>query len=131
MIGIDTNVLVRYIVQDDPKQTPIATAFLENNCTAEHPGRVCLLVLCELVWVLTRAYKYDSETVIGVLENLLTTAELEVEQSSLAWQALRAYRSGPAEFADCLIAHANAAAGAEYTFTFDRRAGRHGLFRSA
>ena len=131
MIGIDTNVLARYIVQDDPKQARAATAFLEKNCTAEDPGRVCLVVLCELVWVLTRAYKYDSETVVGVLENLLTAAELEVEQSSLAWRALRDYRTGSAEFADYLIAHVNDAAGAKYTFTFDSRAGRHGLFRTA
>ena len=129
MIGIDTNVLVRYIVQDDSGQAKAATDFLETFCTLEQPGRICLVVLCELVWVLTRAYRYERDTVCQVVEQLLMAAELEVEQSSMAWRALRGYRVGPAEFADYIIAHLNESADVEYTITFDRKAARHPLFR--
>ncbi len=129
MIGIDTNVLVRYIVQDDRKQARAATVFLESSCTSEQPGRVCLVVLCELVWVLSRSYRYERDTVNQVLEKLLTAAELEVEQSALVWRALRDYRSGSAEFADYLLAHINASDAVEYTITLDHKAARHDLFR--
>ncbi len=129
MIGIDTNVLVRYIVQDEPKQARAATAFIESTCTAEEPGRICLVVLCELSWVLARAYHYERDAIGHVLEVLLTAAELEVEQSAMAWRALRDYRIGPAEFADYIIAHLNSSAAAEYTITLDRKAARHALFR--
>ena len=88
-----------------------------------------MIVLCELVWVLTRAYEYDRETVSSVLERLLSAAEFEVENSLVAWRALRDYQQGSAEFADFLIAHLNAQAEAEYTVTFDRKAARHRFFR--
>lgn len=129
MIGIDTNVLVRYIVQDEPKQARAATAFLETACTAEEPGRICLVVLCELSWVLARAYRYERDAIGHILEKLLTAAELEVEQSAIAWRALRAYRTGPAEFADYVIVYLNDSAEVEYTITLDRKAARHALFR--
>ena len=129
MIGIDTNVLVRYITQDDLAQSAAATVFLESSCSREQPGRVCLIVLCELVWVLARAYEYDRETVSRVLNRLLSAAEFEVEQSLVAWRALRDYQQGGAEYADYLIAHLNAQAEAQYTITFDRKAGRHRLFK--
>ena len=129
MIGIDTNVLVRYIVQDEPKQARAATDFLENTLTAEEPGRICLVVLCELSWVLSRAYHYERAAIAHVLEKLLTAAELEVEHSAVAWRALRDYRTGPAEFADYIIAHLNSSSAVEYTITLDRKAARHALFR--
>ena len=129
MIGIDTNVLVRYIVQDDPVQSALATRFLESSCSSEQPGQVCLIVLCELAWVLVRAYRYDRDTVGGVLERLLKTAEFVVEDSLLAWRALRAHQQGTAEFADYLIAHLHTRAGAEYTITFDRKAAQHPFFK--
>ncbi len=59
MTGIDTNVLVRYIVQDDPAQSALATTFIEKNCTAKKPGFINLIVLCELTWVLKRAYRAE------------------------------------------------------------------------
>lgn len=58
MTGLDTNVLVRYIVQDDPKQSKLATECIEQRCTSESPGFVNLVVLCELTWVLARGYGY-------------------------------------------------------------------------
>ncbi len=129
MIGIDTNVLVRYIVQDDPDQSRAAVRFLESTCSSERPGWICLIVLCELVWVLTRAYGYRRATVADVLEQLLSTTELRVEQSTVAWRSARDFRSGNAEFADYLIGHLNAHHGVDYTITFDRRAADQDSFR--
>lgn len=79
MTGIDTNVLVRYITQDDSKQASVATDFLEASCTKESPGYINHVVLCELAWVLGHAYTYPKTTVIEVLKQLLSTAELIVE----------------------------------------------------
>ena len=129
MIGIDTNVLVRYIVQDDPEQSHAATQFLESTCSSERPGWVCLIVLCELVWVLTRAYGYHRTTVADVIERLLSTTELEIEQSTVVWRSARDFREGTAEFADYLIGHLNAHFGVEYTITFDRKAADQHHFR--
>ena len=129
MIGIDTNVLVRYIVQDDPEQSHAATQFLESTCSSERPGWVCLVVLCELTWVLTRAYGYDRTTVAEVIDHLLSTAELEIEQSTVVWRSARDFREGVAEFADHLIGHLNAHFEVDYTITFDRKAAEHKQFR--
>ena len=127
MTGLDTNVLVRYIVQDDPDQSADAERLIEGRCTAQAPGYVSVLVLVELVWVLTSAYDYEKAVVIPVIRQLLRTAELAVEDRPTVWAALREFESGGADFADYLIAHRNHARGCTRTHTFDQRAarGRH------
>lgn len=127
MIGLDTNVLVRYIVQDDPKQADAAARLIEGRCTARSPGYVSVPVLVELVWVLAGAYRYEREVVTAVICQLLRTIELLVEDRDAAWSALREFEAGTADFADCLIAHRNRARECTQTFTFDRAAarGRH------
>jgi predicted nucleic-acid-binding protein len=77
--------------------------------------------LCELVWVLRRAYGYGKPQVVSVLEQILVTAELDVEDEGLAFQALNAYREGSADFSDYLLALSNRAAGCETTYGFDTR----------
>lgn len=124
MIGLDTNVLARYIVQDDPEQAERATALIETRCTREQPGHVDPVVLCELVWVLERAYGYTRTTVSAVLRQILSTAELTVAFPDSAWAALRAYEQGSADYADYLIGAHNRSAGCETTYTFDRRASK-------
>jgi predicted nucleic-acid-binding protein len=119
MIGLDTNVLVRYITQDDPQQSPQATQLIETSCTSATPGRVAHIVLCELVWVLRRAYGYTKPQVVEVLDQILVTAELDIENEGLAFQALDAYREGPADFSDYLLVLGNRAAGCETTYSFD------------
>ena len=121
MIGLDTNILVRYITQDDPQQAARASRLIEDRCTSASPGRVAHIVLCELVWVLRRAYGYGKPQVVSVLEQILVTAELEVEDEGLAFQALDAYREGSADFSDYLLALSNRAAGCETTYSFDAR----------
>lgn len=124
MIGLDTNVLVRYIVQDDAQQGARAANLIEARCTAEEPGRVDAIVMCELVWVLEGGYRYSREVVAAVLRQLLGTAELSVEAPHLAWAAVRAYERDNADFADYLIGARNKEAGCLATFTFDKRASR-------
>jgi predicted nucleic-acid-binding protein len=129
MIGIDTNVLVRYIVQDDADQARAATRLIESRCTADDPGVLSLVVLCELVWVLDRGYAYGRDTIAGVLRGLLAADDLRVESSELAWQALGLYEKGRADFADYVIGLSHRGLGAESTFTFDRRTSDCKLFR--
>jgi predicted nucleic-acid-binding protein len=122
MTGLDTNILVRYIARDDPKQTAAATELIEKRCTAEDPGWINLIVVCELTWVLQRAYDLPKESVACVLETLLTSNELKVESADAVWQALRKFRKGTADLTDYLIGTTNALREAAPTFTFDKRA---------
>lgn len=128
MIGLDTNVLVRYIVQDDPVQSKSATRWIEKNCTADTPGCVNVIVLCELTWVLSRGYGYGRDTVTAVLRGVLSSPELQVEENEAVWQAVKMYEQGAADFADGLIGIMNKHAGASVTVTFDRKAAKESCF---
>jgi len=119
MLGIDTNVLVRYLVQDDAVQTEKASRVIENECTSENPGFINNIVLCELVWVLSRAYDYKKKDICSVLKRLFTCPEIMLESSDAAWSAYYEYEKGSADFADYLISHINKLNGAEPTVTFD------------
>jgi len=125
VIGLDTNILVRYVTQDEPRQSAVATQLIESRCTRTEPGYVTQIVLCELIWVLGRAYRYEKSQLIGLLEQLMITAELEIEEEELAWKALSAWRDGAADFSDYLIALSHRVAGCECTFSFDNRLARH------
>ena len=128
MSGLDTNVLVRYIVQDDPEQSKLATKFIETNCTAEQPGRVNTIVLCELTWVLSSGYGYDRNTIAAVLRGMFSSPELLIEEDEAAWQALKAYEQGSAGFSDFLIGALNHRHGSSPTVTFDKKAAKSPLF---
>ena len=123
MIGIDTNVLVRYVVQDDPRQAAAATHFIEATLSGEEPGWIASIVLCEFVWVLDAAYGYARNLIAATLQRLFEVDRFRLEAPSLAWRALDAYRDG-VDFADALIALGNEHAGCDYTATFDRGAAR-------
>lgn len=131
MIGIDTNVLVRHIVQDDEGQAKEATRLIESCCTADDPGLISLVVLCELVWVLDRGYGYGRAMIAGLLRRLLSVDDLRVERSELAWQAVGLYEKGKADFADYVIGLCHSQQGAEVTYTFDRRTSGCKLFKLA
>lgn len=124
MIGIDTNVLLRVIVADEPKQAEAARNFIRNHCSSDDPGYVSHVTLVELVWTLAKAYHLSREEIGAAVEQILETAQLDVEASSDVVAALRDYRKGPVDFADCLLARINAAAGCEHTVTFDRKAAK-------
>ncbi|HJP99779.1 MAG TPA: type II toxin-antitoxin system VapC family toxin [Rhodanobacteraceae bacterium] len=121
MIGLDTNVLVRYIVRDDAHQAAAATRFLEGTLGAQHPGFIDNIVLCELFWVLESGYGYTRADITATLQRLLEVDRFRFEAPELAWQALDACRNG-ADFADALLARINEVAGCDYTATFDQRA---------
>ncbi len=119
MIGLDTNVLVRYLIQDDPAQALLATKLIEENCSKHSPGRLSLVVLCELVWVLSGAYRYPKKTILEVLGQILITSELEVENEQVARLSLDAYKNGAADYADYVIGFSNITSGCDVTYTFD------------
>ena len=124
MIGLDTNVLVRYVAQDDPKQSPQATRLIES-LTADAPGYVSVISVVELVWVLTGCYDATKNEICEVLETLLRTKEIVVAQADIVWKALRVFRDGKADFAVCLIERSANEAGCSHTATFDRDAAKH------
>lgn len=124
VIGIDTNVLVRYLTQDEPKQYARAKTALETRCTEAKPGVIQPIVLCELAWVLQSAYDVGDVELARAIEQILRTRQFHVPQRDVVRQALTAFRDGTAGFADCLIGHLNAAEGAHATVTFDRRAAK-------
>jgi predicted nucleic-acid-binding protein len=129
MIGIDTNLLVRHLVQDDEGQACAARDFFRQECSAVSPGWINRIVLCELTWVLERAYRYSRAEVAAALEALAETAEFRLEDSVVVWSALRSYREGIADFADALVAATNRQRGCETTVTLDRKASRLGDMR--
>ncbi len=129
MIGLDTNVLVRHIVQDDRKEALAASSFIESRCTVDDPGIVSLVVLCELTWVLEGGYGLEWNTIAAVLRRLLSAEDLRVERSELAWLALNLREKGKADFADYVIGLSHREQGAEATYTFDRRAAGCELFK--
>lgn len=129
MTGLDTNVLVRYIVQDDAEQSLAATALIEGG---EHAGEIFFInqiVLCEVVWVVKRCYSGDREEIGRMVEQILRTASFRVQRSAEVWSALNIYRKIAADFADCLIACGNQAADCRETATFDRQAAKIAGFR--
>ena len=124
MIGLDTNVLVRYIAQDDAKQSPMASTLIES-LTVESPGYISVISVVELVWVLSGCYGSSKGEICEVLETLLRTKEIIVANADIVWQAVRLFKEGKADFADCLIERTANEAGCSYTTTFDRGAAKH------
>jgi predicted nucleic-acid-binding protein len=124
MIGIDTNLLLRLIVGDDPRQAVTARDFLREHCSADEPGYVCHIVLVELVWTLAKAYGFTRAQIAAALEQVLETAQLDIESSNDVAAATKDFRSGTADFADCLLVRVNSAAGCSSTVTFDRKAAK-------
>jgi len=123
VIGLDTNVLVRYLAQDDEGQARAATTLLES-LTVERPGFVSQVVIVELVWVLSGAYRIGRVRIGEILDELLRTQSIVVEQAATVWRALRLFTAANTDFADCLIERSAAGAGCERTVTFDRAAAR-------
>ncbi|MCA9544583.1 MAG: type II toxin-antitoxin system VapC family toxin [Myxococcales bacterium] len=121
MIGLDTNVLVRLVVQDDPEQTLAAKQLIER---AERRGEalyVSLIVMCEFSWVLKRAYGLSRDALCFVIQQLLATDSV-FEDRDLLKRALARFAHGRADLADYLIQGSAASAGARTVATFDRRA---------
>jgi predicted nucleic-acid-binding protein len=119
MIGLDTNVLVRYFAQDDTVQSKKATTLMDSLST-DRPGYVSQVALIELVWVLGRCYDVERQQMKNIVESMIGTKELVVEGADTVRKALRVFAaSGKADFADCLIERSGHSADCEFTATFD------------
>ena len=120
MRGIDTNVLLRYILEDEPKQTPVAVELIERAENGHERLYVNAIVLCELIWTLRTAYRTQRSEIASILEDLLDSPVFEVQDRDLVQQALEDYRHGKADFSDYLLGWQNRNAGCTDTVTFDR-----------
>jgi predicted nucleic-acid-binding protein len=118
MIGLDTNVVVRYIMQDDAKQSAKASKLIES-LTSDTPGFVSLVAVVELGWVLSSCYGLTRAQVTHAFELLLRTKEIVVDRADEVFKALRIFKSSSADLADCLIGRTAASAGCDRTVTFD------------
>jgi predicted nucleic-acid-binding protein len=122
MIGLDTNVLVRYFAQDDPEQSRKATVLIEQQLTQQNPGFVSIVALAETVWVLKRAYRLNNEQIGVVVQRMLEADVLVMEHEPEVGAAMRALREGHGWFTDALIGLINRSSGCARTVTFDRKA---------
>jgi predicted nucleic-acid-binding protein len=124
MTGLDTNVLVRYLAQDDPIQSPAANQVIEKRLTEASPGFISVVAMVETVWVLDRAYGLAPTQIADAIERILQADALVVENEQEVFAAMTALRDGRGEFADALIGARGARAGCSRTLTFDRKAAR-------
>ncbi|MGA1986101.1 MAG: type II toxin-antitoxin system VapC family toxin [Candidatus Sulfotelmatobacter sp.] len=126
MIGLDTNILVRFITQDHPAQTAAATRLIDS-LSSDAPGYLSLIVIAELIWVLQFSYRFDKQEIEKVIERLLRSKELILEKKDTVAQALTKFRTSRADFADCLIERCGRSAGCQHVLTFDKNAAASGM----
>ena len=124
MIGLDTNVLVRYLAQDDARQAALANRLIDNELSASRPGFISLVVLAELCWVLKRLYGASGAELIKTVKDLLGLPQCHVERREVVQGAIGRAKSARAGFIDALIAETAAADGCLHTLTFDKVAAR-------
>jgi predicted nucleic-acid-binding protein len=122
MIGLDTNVIVRYLAQDDPVQSTEATELIERELSEEEPGFVSVTAMAETAWVLERVYGLTTAELSAAIERMLQANALVVESEQQVFTAMIAVKEGRGSFADALIGALGAKAGCSHTLTFDRRA---------
>jgi predicted nucleic-acid-binding protein len=124
MLGIDTNVLVRLLVADDPAQTRRARALVDRAVQRGDPVLVSLPVILETEWVLRSRYTFDKSATLASLGSLMSARELAFEDEPALEEALYRWKDAATGFADCLIAAHNRRLGSSATATFDTVAAR-------
>jgi predicted nucleic-acid-binding protein len=127
MIGLDTNVLVRYLALDDPKQATRATRLIEQELSVSEPGFISLVVLAELCWVLARLYRASQEEIKQTVDDLLATPQFHLERREVVQSAVQRAKGGQTskgDFVDALIAQTAQAEGCSHIVTFDKAAAR-------
>ena len=122
MIGLDTNILVRYFAQDDPAQSRKANALIQNRLSEENPGFVSVVVMIELVWVLARVYGLTPQNLSATIERMLQSDTFVIEHEQQVFAAMIALKEGRGSFSDALVTMLAARAGCSETLTFDRKA---------
>jgi len=124
MIGLDTNILIRYLTQDDPIRSPQATALIEGELSIENPGFVTVVTIAETAWVLTRSYSLSRQEVAGDIQRILSADVFVVEHLQYVFAAMEMLKDGSADFSDALVGFLAGHAGCAHTVTFDRKAAR-------
>ncbi|MGB6827214.1 MAG: type II toxin-antitoxin system VapC family toxin [Terracidiphilus sp.] len=129
MMGLDTNVLLRYLAQDDPAQSPRATQIIERHLTEQEPGFVSLVSILEVVWVLSSLFKRSRQEIANDIEMLLAADTLEVQNEQEVYHAVVSLRNGIGTFEDALIGSLGTWRGCSATLTFDKDAAKrlHGF----
>ena len=130
MIGLDTNVVVRYLAQDDARQAAIATRLIEGSLSADQRGFISIVTLAEIVWVMASNYGASRASVAEIVEGLLSAPQLLMERADVLWRALKAYRDSKADFSDAVIVELGSDEGCSKTVTFDRKAESHPGFEA-
>ncbi|MBS0656344.1 MAG: type II toxin-antitoxin system VapC family toxin [Verrucomicrobia bacterium] len=128
MIGLDTNVLIRYLMKDDIKQFNLAEKVVESAIKRKNLMHISLVVLCEVVWVLNYTYELKREEIAKFLDKLLHAEYIEIENRQLALTAFHEYRHTKADFADCVIGLINLSFSCTTTYTFDKKAAKLAFF---
>jgi predicted nucleic-acid-binding protein len=131
MTGLDTNILVRYLAQDDAFQSPLATEIIESQLTEANPGFVSVVVMVEIVWVLDRAYGLADREIAAAVERMLQLEVLVIENEQEVFAAMVALKQGRGSFADALIVELGTQSGCIHTLTFDKKAARLPGFKLA
>jgi predicted nucleic-acid-binding protein len=121
MTGLETNVLVPYLTEDDPEQARRAAAWIGTAVARGEDCFISAMVLCEMTWVLCGAYDVSKSDLLLTLDRLLATVRFVIGDKDVVRRAVDAYRSGRADFAAYVIGALNQEAGCEKTVTFDRR----------
>ena len=122
MIGLDTNILVRYLAQDDAVQSPIANDLVERRLSSEKPGFISVVAMAETVWVLRRSYRMKGPALAACIARLLQADVLLVQHQPAVHAAMVAYRDRNVDFGDALIGLLGMQAGCTQSVTFDRDA---------
>jgi predicted nucleic-acid-binding protein len=122
MIGLDANILIRYLAQDDPVQSPKANELIEQRLTEANPGFLSTVALVETAWVLERSYRLSAREIAAAIERILQADVLVVESEQEVFTAAIALKEERASFADALIGALGTRAGCSRTLTFDRKA---------
>ena len=124
MIGIGTNVLLRFLLKDDARQAARASRFMRDEISAVQPGYVSLVTLLEIVWVLDSLYCFNAEQQMSVVEDLLAVESLEIAERAAVARAVTVSRDRRSDFQECLVAILGESAGCRATVTFDTRSAK-------
>ncbi len=128
MIGLDTNVLVRYFTQDDEVQAKLSKELIKRYSGNNRSLFINNIVICELIWVLERGYKYSKQQISNAVKLMLSAKEFAYENLDHIWVALNEYELNGVDFSDALIGEINKSKGCRATYTFDQRAVKLGSF---
>jgi predicted nucleic-acid-binding protein len=130
MIGLDTNVLVRYFTQDDEVQAKLSKELIRKYAGKAGSLFINNIVICELIWVLERGYKYSRQQISSAVKLMLSAKEFAYDNLDYIWLALNEYELNGVDFSDALIGEINKRQGCRVTYTFDQRAVKLGSFES-